>query len=453
MLSFEMATKAQARIDEEISLLVNTLSSLLTRKNTFALISRLPPPMLARIFVYYACDDYHTPDTRYPSGFMVSRWIGVSYVCRHWRHVALTCPTLWSHLFMVSPWWTEALLARSLDSPLRMCVKIYKSNKGVELDFMARVAMHIERLQECRLQFESTWSDASRVLPMLFSRAAPLLRILKISIKPLDRSVDSGKRRRKQPVQAVDDHILFNRDTPMLRELELTNFGMPWCSLTLDGLTTLRLCNLAASARLTIVELKTILCRMPDLVKLHLENALRRGPSGSRCQDSEKLCLPSLARLFIRAPLLEIVSILSYVELPPTTQVRLGCHQKTPPSGDDFILFISLLSQWFGASTHTTTSLPIRAIAIERCRNRMHFVFSALKYDCDGWMSIHDFCSKTPLIVDVNPFPPLAERSDDMIVTLCQSVRLVHLETIALCDCRLSSAFWVDTLWHLQPSN
>jgi hypothetical protein len=44
---------------------------------------------------------------------LLVHWVNVSYVCRHWRNVALNCATLWTYLFVMSPRWTEELLARS----------------------------------------------------------------------------------------------------------------------------------------------------------------------------------------------------------------------------------------------------------------------------------------------------------------------------------------------------
>ena len=54
MLSFEMATKAQARRNEEIARLATTLSSLKTQKNTFVPTSRLPTSILGRMSICYA---------------------------------------------------------------------------------------------------------------------------------------------------------------------------------------------------------------------------------------------------------------------------------------------------------------------------------------------------------------------------------------------------------------
>ena len=439
-----MAATAQARLDEEITRLTIKLSSLKTQKNTFALISRLPMPILARIFVYYARDDYYRP-LYYLSRSMRSRWIGVSFVCRHWRRVALACPAPWSYLFVASPWWTEALLSRSVDSPLRMWLEFWKSDKA--LDFMARVAMHTERIQECCLVFAR--SNVARAFSVVSSRAAPLLRILKITIQEpetLGKSMDSSKQE-----QAQNDHILFNGDTPMLRELGLTNYDMPWYSPSLGGLTTLQLCNLATSVQLTMTELRAVLDRSPHLVELDLENALRSGLSSSTYQDSEKLHLSSLTRLLITAPFPEILTFLSYVKVPSTTQVRLACHQRTHPRADDFIPFCSFLSQWFRAPTNKATPFtPIRSIFIEGAESRMRFVFGTLENVAPSTNSKNFEHEAAPLKVDFDPWPPLSRRGDDMIGMICQSVPLAHLERITLEDCSLSPTVWEDTFWDLQ---
>jgi hypothetical protein len=346
---------------------------------------------------------------------------------------------------VASPRWTETFVTRSLDSPLRVRVHFYKLKMA--LDFMARVAMHTERLQECCLIFELKRSDAACAFSVLSSRAVPLLRILKITIKPLDNSMDSSKHKK---AQAVNDHIIFNGDTPMLRELELTNCDMPWHSPTLGGLTALRLSNLATSVQLTMAELRVVLDHSPDLVQLHLENALRSGPPGFTYPDSKKLHLLSLARLHITAPFSEILTLLSYVEIPFMTQVRLECRQTTYPHADDFVPFCSILSQWFGASTNKATSfIPIRSICIGKVnRKQIRFIFRTSEQAAHPFSDDHE--REVPLQMDFIPWPPLSGRSEDIAGNICQSVPLAHLKRITLDDCRLSSTVWADTFWHLQ---
>ncbi|KAF8559424.1 hypothetical protein OG21DRAFT_1368133, partial [Imleria badia] len=86
------------------------------QRNSPSFIFRLPIEILEIIFIHCA-RDYYTKDGRRPTPTVPS-WVNVSYVCCHWRNVALDCPTLWTYLFATSPRWTEELLARSKQAPL-----------------------------------------------------------------------------------------------------------------------------------------------------------------------------------------------------------------------------------------------------------------------------------------------------------------------------------------------
>ncbi|KAF8138978.1 hypothetical protein EV363DRAFT_554367 [Boletus edulis] len=94
-----------------------------------------------------------TPTLAYPTQ-TAPDWVNVSYVCRHWRNVALNCATLWSYLFITSRRWTEELLARSKQVSLKLHAEVYLSHRGADdrwLCFVRRVMNHIERIQELHL--------------------------------------------------------------------------------------------------------------------------------------------------------------------------------------------------------------------------------------------------------------------------------------------------------------
>ena len=155
---------AQAGINEE------------TRKspsaeNALSPIFRLPPEILAAIFVH--CARFHHKSlsicTRRPG------WVKVSYVCRHWREVALGCPTLWSYHFVVSSRWTEELLARSMEVPLKIrFVHIDRESDSTWwLDPVKKLVDHAEHIQECILCIPS-WCIKD-LFSQLSSRRAPRL--------------------------------------------------------------------------------------------------------------------------------------------------------------------------------------------------------------------------------------------------------------------------------------
>ncbi|KAF8437276.1 hypothetical protein L210DRAFT_3547341 [Boletus edulis BED1] len=187
----DMAVAAEARrVDEEIAKQIRLLCDLQTQRNSFLPISRLPTETLAAIFIYSA-RNYHSTHSGYPTR-TAPDWVNVSYVCRHWRNVALNCATLWSYyLFITSPRWTEELLLHADVYPSRLC-------------FVKR--LHLNLPQMC-------------LKDHFLSSPAPRLQNLKMS----------------------QFSALFDGDTPALRTLELSRCPVPWYSFTLNGLTTLNL--------------------------------------------------------------------------------------------------------------------------------------------------------------------------------------------------------------------
>jgi len=141
---------AQRRIDQEVTRHIRSLRDLCFQRNTFSPIFRLPPEILAEIFVQGA--RYH--HERCLSRTDVPEWVNVSYVCRQWRNIALHCPTLWGYLFLQSQQWTETLLARSKQVPLNISVGIGHPRDEWLYPLMEKVADHAERIQELRLYAE-----------------------------------------------------------------------------------------------------------------------------------------------------------------------------------------------------------------------------------------------------------------------------------------------------------
>ena len=103
------ATKATLRTDEEI---MNT-SNPHTNRTSPSLGFRLP----LATKTHGACD-YYSKD----NGFPIRSPSSFSYVCCHWRNVALNCSTLSTYLFVVSPRWMQGLLSGSKRAPLKLCL-------------------------------------------------------------------------------------------------------------------------------------------------------------------------------------------------------------------------------------------------------------------------------------------------------------------------------------------
>ncbi|KAF8138969.1 hypothetical protein EV363DRAFT_554031 [Boletus edulis] len=248
MSTFDMAVAAQARrVDEEIDKQIRLLCDLQTQRNSFLLISRLPTETLAAIFICSA-RDYHSTQRGYPTR-TAPGWVNVSYVCRHWRNVALNCPTLWSYLFFTSRRWTEELLARSKQASLKLYATVHPLDANhAGLCFVGQVMnFHMERIQELHLD-----------LPYMHTE------------KP---SLPSLSHLRKLQI-SVSFPALFNGDTPALRTLKLSCCPVPWYSLKLNGLTTLDLRLVPSKFQQNMVEFLATLSSMQDLTHLYLHHAI-----------------------------------------------------------------------------------------------------------------------------------------------------------------------------------
>ncbi|TFK71495.1 hypothetical protein BDN72DRAFT_750940, partial [Pluteus cervinus] len=66
------------------------ISKLSSQRNTLAPISRLPPEVLAKIFIEFRDEARGSENTCFSD---ILTWI-----CRHWREVAVNCSTLWSEI-------------------------------------------------------------------------------------------------------------------------------------------------------------------------------------------------------------------------------------------------------------------------------------------------------------------------------------------------------------------
>ncbi|KAF8555359.1 hypothetical protein OG21DRAFT_911851 [Imleria badia] len=173
----------------------------------------------------------------------------VSYVCRHWRDVALDCPTLssWTYVFLTSPWWTEELLVRSKQASLKLHASLMRRDEISHcFHLVEQVMNHLERIQDLYLQLSTTFTH--EVLSKLSSRA-PRLQNLEISVAITRNEIEPFP-------------ILFDGDPPALRTLELSNCPVPLYSFKSSGLTTLALYHVPSRCQQTMEDLLATLSCM-----------------------------------------------------------------------------------------------------------------------------------------------------------------------------------------------
>lgn len=443
-----MTTGVQERLDDQIAALTLMLCNLRTQRNTLSPVSRLPPEILASIFIQ--CARNHQKNR-----WGIPDWVNVSYVCRHWRGVALNCSTLWSFLFVSSRHWTDELLARSKTAPLKICVDSEYPKHSKEMILLERVAHRANRIQDLCLRLACR--EAERILSLL-SSPAPLLQTLQISVE----------RPNYLGGTALVQGVLFDGYTPALRKLELINYAFPLTSPTLCGITSLRLRDLGASFQPTLASLMIALSRMQDLAHLYLENALPSARTSSVDQsfgNSGKISFPKLSRLSIVAPFTTVVLLLSCFDIPLTTEVRLRCCFEA--DAEDHTPIHPVLAKRFIASNDQTLALvpTIRTCFIETASATVGFIFSTAKRDSgrhaysasttsyDLGRLNEDWDCHIPLKVDVVLRTSLSKDREDLARGICRSVPLTNIQSAHFSfdsGTALSSGFWTKTFGHLE---
>ncbi|KAF8433005.1 hypothetical protein L210DRAFT_3633277 [Boletus edulis BED1] len=429
----EVATQAR-RVDEEIAKQIRLLCDLQTQRNSCSLISRFPTEILAAIFVCSA-RDYHSTHFGYPIE-TAPNWVNVSYVCHHWRNVALNCPTLWSYLFITSPRWTEELLARSKQASLKLRANLENLSGGGRDDrrlrFVRRVMNHIERIQELYLFLPDCFKDH------FLSSPAPRLQNLMITVGYHQFSA------------------LFNGDTPALRTLELSFCPVSWDSFTLHGLTTLNLRFVPSRSQQNMVEFLATLSRVQDLRHLYLENAFASTAgflSSTEFRSFQKINLPRLSRLLIVAPLSTVIAFVACVNIPSKTELRLDCDFEDGVSLHDYASLFSVLAQRFSTSTSQALSSPtFRSLVID-LTYRPALTFSPLERDCDSFdLVLRQYWGyNTPLKIRVSWFVSDTRNSLDCILgDISTFVPLMDVQSLHVIKPPVLPAIWRSALGQLQ---
>ncbi|TFY69730.1 hypothetical protein EVG20_g3016 [Dentipellis fragilis] len=199
-------------VDKELEAMVHAIATMQSLRHTASPVSKLPPEVLARIFVCCAVLERPrveiTATRRFHPG-----WITVTYVCRYWREAALQEPTLWwdiSDEFGLH--WMNELLARSKAVPVSL------TQATDEVGDTSAVSQHIHHIRHLSvILFRDTrFSSVSRGVICALAKPAPMLESLRVSSRM------SGY----NPFMLPDD--LFSHTT-RLRRLQLEQCQLPLC--------------------------------------------------------------------------------------------------------------------------------------------------------------------------------------------------------------------------------
>ncbi|KAF9474936.1 hypothetical protein BDN70DRAFT_996766 [Pholiota conissans] len=299
----ESIRKQQKLIDELNEVLLATK----TRRNACVPISCLPPEILVKIFSFAQLTELDRHGYR-KTGFYVSKWISLTYVCRHWRNIALAAPDLWVGLPISKPNWVEEMVKRSQECGLVIDTGSASVSYGSSLGL--RLALqYIHRITELSMTYSNL---ASVNLPP----SAPQLDYVIL------KNLSSGQMR-------IRDEILC--ETPRLRHLELTN-----CRINLNShhllrcrtLTVLKLLNVKCESTVTGNDIVHLLTQLPDLQILVLCNTLpSEQTEGDGSWGHQNLHLPHLQILHIESSGTAIEGFFRCVAFPPTAKVQVFSKQ------------------------------------------------------------------------------------------------------------------------------
>ncbi|KAI0314629.1 hypothetical protein OF83DRAFT_1063517, partial [Amylostereum chailletii] len=147
-----------------------TIRALKQQHNDLVPIARLPTELLELIFTIVCESSYHS----YHHGRFYPRWVYLSFVCRHWRAVALGYPRLWSRIDDLPYKWLFEFIERSAPGPIDVSINAdlhgmypMKRLAGKGLPRMRRLAM------------KGHGATIQKILPLL-NAPAPMLEVLSI---------------------------------------------------------------------------------------------------------------------------------------------------------------------------------------------------------------------------------------------------------------------------------
>jgi hypothetical protein len=449
-----LAKEAQARVDEEILTRHLPVCTLRTQRNALSPISRLPDELLVDVFIHNAQEYYGSSKRLAWAPPSVPPWVNVSYVCHHWRTIALNCPILWTYLFFASRTWLAELLARSKMAPLR--VQLDLSFPNTSLQKWEMIFPHLPRVKELHVRSLS-FATASQLISRL-TAPTPLLQSLHLSRRhgPCSTAVLDG-------TPSVLPVILSGM-TPRLRSLELSKLDIAWHALALSGVTNLKLRDMPSPP--TMESLSSILAQMPELRELELEHTLRWDSSESSLSSgsldlvSDKVTLPCLSRLVIVAPTSVAVRFLSHVHIPAGTQIRLKCSYQSRPSILHLLSYAAKRTD-SGEDGYQVSPLTgvLRSLNIEGFPPlRVHFTCGTSE---DGYryssFSIpeassnkrfnHDWDCAIPLKMDLDSDSESLPLSEIVVGDVCRNLSLTHLQSLVvgiIGPFNLSETFWKE---------
>jgi len=259
-------------------------------KNTFTSINRVPRDVLSIIPEYWADEDTADEDL-----------ITLTHVCRGWREIFISHPSLWTRLDCTNIEKTRTYIERSRSSPLKVYVWQEEEYTPFLNDAFLLTLPHLSRFGSLSLLGPS--KNLTELAKKYLHHPVPLLKKLKINFSDNPQSI----------VPAI-----FEENISSLRELRLSGVitRLPW--KTLANLTTFDFRDVP-SDKISVTQLLDFFEHAPLLRHTRLWNAL---PTTCDAPPGRVVSLPRLKDLDIKAQPVHSI-LLNHLLVPSGTSLVL----------------------------------------------------------------------------------------------------------------------------------
>ena len=323
-----MAQDHVRKIDGDIKVLKCVVQEMEYCRNTLVPISRLPPETLAVIFSLLPFIAHDSDGVPYLASIYVSR------VCRRWREIALSFPSLWSHIHFtkLTPTGIPKILARAKTSPLHLEAKIIPQRKA---RFNAFV-----NLLEARISHTRHITISGQFRTMLKRLVSPAPALVFLSLKTLLHPYISSLS------QYIIPDSLFNGTAPKLTRLDLYGCSIGSKSPLLKDLQILKIWTPSAQEMPTLQDWLAGLNEMPQLKILTVHHATPTisGDSPRISEPQRIVTLHSLTHSDIFAPANDGALALAHLILPALISLHMAVESRSE-DGDDVRLLLPYVAR------------------------------------------------------------------------------------------------------------
>lgn len=368
---------SSSSVDDERRRLDAAILLLVSQRNILAPISRLPPEILCYIFSWVQIP------------YRLENTLLITSVCRHWRHVALADPTLWSVVELNQLDMALDFLERSRGSKIETSLVCgLAAEDGFDLSFIVGI-LFSSLLRTGSLRLSCTQQVIDKHASLLQSSRGPHL--------------DKFHFRGEQGLVQLPEG-LFSGYHPNLLHVSLWSAVVPWDSPILSCLRSLDLTRIHEAGQLTMTELLYILSQCPMLERLSLVKAGPKFTLGEREADVPDLNLPCLTQFRMAHSSIGMHRsaariLLSHLSLPEDISIELQCFSAV--SIDMMTLLPSHLQRWAVKSTMKA------------------------KFSSSPWDSDYEFVMSGPSVGFGAPHPE-ENRASYLKVSISQNVREPH---------------------------